>query len=239
MKKVLISAICVLAVLLGILAVDAILTNKSEGNVTQGNYYTDGDVTETQSDTEAETEKSKDKDKNKDKDKDTTERVTKDRNATVNFTMPLYYLEEKYQNDLDAFCKDNNYIACTIDTQAQTFTVTMNALTHDLMLINVGIQSIKNMANVIESEKYPFFKELNKYNDDFSEITVLVDKAAYTAQNNDRESFTAYIAGCGIYYQLYTESNDYSCKVTVKDKDSDEILDTKTYKQNNSGVVSN
>lgn len=214
MKKVLIAAICVLAVLVGIIAVDAIIEKKNEVSVTQVNRYTDGDVQKSE----------------------IVEIPTKDANAQVQFSMPLYYLEEKYKNDLDLFCKDNNYIACTIDEQAQTFTVTMNAMTHDFMLINVGIQSIKNIANSIESEKYPFFKELSKYNDDFSEITVVVEKEGY--QNTDKESFMAYIAGCGIYYQLYTVENDYSCKVIVQDKESGEIIDSKVFRQNNSGVVS-
>ncbi len=216
MKKVLIAAIAVLVILLGVIAVDAVISKKNDATVTQVNKYTDGDVQQTE----------------------VIEIPTKDRNASVQFSMPLYYLEEKYKNDLDLFCKDNNYEACTIDEQAQTFTVTMNALTHDMMLINVGMQSIKNMANSIESEKYPFFKELSKYNDDFSEIAVLVDKAGYTAATTDKEGFMAFIAGCGIYYQLYTVENDYSCKVVIQDKESGDILDAKLFQQNNSGVVS-
>lgn len=214
MKKVLIAAVAVLVILVGIIVVDAIITKKNEVTVTQVNRYTDGDVQQTE----------------------VVELPTKDRNSSVQFSMPLYYLEEKYKNDLDLFCKENNYEACTIDEQAQTFTVTMNALTHDMMLINVGIQAIKNMANSIESEKYPFFKELSEYNDDFSEIKVLVDKAGYTSA--DKEGFMAFIAGCGIYYQLYTTENDYSCKVVIQDKESGEILDAKLFEQNNSGVVS-
>lgn len=216
MKKVLIAAICVLVILVGIIAADAIITKKNEITVTQVNRYTDGDVQVTE----------------------TVEIPTKDRNATVQFTMPLYYLEEKYQNDLDTFCKENGYIACTIDKQAQTYTVTMNAMNHDFMLVSVGIQSIKNIANSIESEKYPFFKELNKYTDDFTEITVLVDAEGYKAEGVDRESFMAYIAGCGIYYQLYTVENEYSCEVTVKDQKTGEVIDAKVFRQNNSGVVS-
>lgn len=215
MKKVLIAAIAVLVILLGIIAVDAIVTKKNGGTVTRIDRYTDGNVQVTE----------------------IVEIPTKDPNASVQFSMPLHYLEEKYRNDLDLFCKDNNYIACTIDEQAQTFTVTMNSMTHDLMLVNVGIQSIKNIANVMESEKYPFFKELGEYKDDFSEITVRVEKEGYNALE-DKNSFMAYIAGCGIYYQLYTTANDYSCKVVVQDAESKEIIDAKLFEQNNSGVVS-
>ncbi len=218
MKKILIAAICVLVLLIGVIAVDAIVSNKEGdgGTFPSVSYYTDGDVRQTT----------------------VVEQPTKDRNAVVQFSMPLHYLEEKYRNDLDLFCKDNNYISCTVDEQAQTFTVTMNALNHDLMLISVGMQSIKNIANVIESETYPFLREIVKYDDIFSEITVAVDKEGYNAATTDKDSFMAFIAGCGIYYQLYTTSNDYSCKVIVQDKESGEVLDAKLFQQNNSGVIS-
>ncbi len=218
MKKILIAAICVLAVLIGIIAVDAIVSNRDKdgGTVPSVSYYTDGDVRQTT----------------------VVEIPTKDRNAQVQFSMPLHYLEDKYRNDLDLFCRENNYIACTVDEQAQTFTVTMNALNHDLMLISVGMQSIKNIANVIESETYPFLKEIVRYDDIFSEITVAVDKEGYNAASTDKDSFMAFIAGCGIYYQLYTTANNYSCKVIVQDKASGEVLDAKLFQQNNSGVIS-
>ena len=218
MKKVLIAAVIVLAVLIGIIAVDAV-KKQNEETVTQVNRYTDGNVQVTE----------------------IVEYPTKDPDATVQFSMPLHYLEEKYRNDLDLFCKENGYIACTIDEQAQIFTVTANALQHDMSLVRIGMQSITNIGNEIESEKYPFFKELGAFGElskyDFSEITVFVDKAGYESAA-DKDSFMAYIAGCGIYYQLYTTSNDYSCKIIVRDVASKEsVLDAKLFEQNNSGVV--
>lgn len=216
MKKVLIAAVCILVVLVGIIAADAIIEKKNEVTVTRVYRYTDGDVQKTE----------------------IVEIPTKDANTQVSFSMPLHYLEEKYRNDPDTFCREHNYISCVIDEQAQIFTVTMNSMTYDFMLINVGLQSIKNISNAIESEKYPFFKELREYNDNFSEITVLVDGAVYKAATPESEAFMAFIAGCGIYYQLYTVENDYECKVVVRDSASKDIIDAKVFKQNNSGVVS-
>lgn len=233
MKKVLIAAICVLVLLVGIIVVDMILTRRTE-NLSQ---VTASDVKPSaEADTEAST--SSDFLDFSTTLPSSTQLVTKDRNAQVQFTMPLFYLEEKYKNDLELFCKENNYIACTVDEQNQTFTVTMNAMTHDFMLSNVGLQSIKNMANVIQSETFPFFKKLVSYNDNFSEITVSVDSSIYKADTTDRESFQAFIAGCGIYYQLYTVENEYSCRVIVTDDESGEIIDVKQFRQNNSGVIS-
>lgn len=215
MKKILIAAICVLGLLIGVIAVDAFISRTPGGTVPVVSQYTDGDVRKTT----------------------VVEVPTGDPEAQVQFSMPLHYLEEKYKNDLDLFCKENNYIACTVDEQAQTFTITMNAFSHDLMLSKIGIQTVKSIGNALDEGKYPFFKEIGAYNENFSEITLIVDGAAYN-DYTDKDSFMAFIAGCGIYYQLYTTSNDYSCKVIVQDKESGDVLDAKLFQQNNSGVIS-
>ena len=217
MKKILIAAICVLALLVGVIVVDAIISNKEGDTVPVVSQYTDGDVRKTT----------------------VVNLPTKDITSTdqVQFSMPLHYLEEKYRNDLDLFCKEHNYISCTIDEATQTFTVTMKASTHDFMLVNIGIQTVGTLGDALDTGKYPFLKKLGGYNDNFSEITVVVDGNAYNAAA-DKESFLAFVAGCGIYYQLYTTSNDYSCKVIVKDDATGEAIDAKLFRQNNSGAVS-
>ena len=41
-----------------------------------------------------------------------------------------------------------------------------------------------------------------------------------------------------VMLEMYQSENDYSCKVIVQDKESGEIIDSKVFRQNNSGVVS-
>ena len=218
MKKILIAAICILALLVGVIAVDAIISNKQDnGTIPVVSQYTDGDVKKTT----------------------VIEVPTKDINSPeqVQFSMPLHYLEEKYRNDLDLFCKEHNYISCTIDEAAQIFTVTMKASTHEFMLKKIGTQTVGTLGDALDTGKYPYFKSFGGYNENFSEITVNVDSNAYTAAS-DKDSFLAFVAGCGIYYQLYTTSNDYSCKVIIQDQETKEVIDAKLFRQNNSGAVS-
>ena len=48
MKKILIAAICILALLVGVIAVDAIISNKQDnGTIPVVSQYTDGDVKKT------------------------------------------------------------------------------------------------------------------------------------------------------------------------------------------------
>lgn len=213
MKKILIAAICVLAVLVGIIAVDAVITgSKKEEGVEIVSHYTDGDVRKT-----------------------TVEIVaTKDRNAQEQFTMPL-----QYKSDFELFCSENkyDYTVVSADEATQTFTVSMRAWDHDMMLTLLGMRTISGICAAMDSKEYPFFKELGGYNDNFSEIIVIVDEAAYSAAA-DTEAFTAFIAAECIYRQFYTMSNDYSCQVIVKGQTSGETIDAQLYRQNNSGVIS-
>lgn len=216
MKKILIVAICVLIFLLGVIAFDKYSESKQAEDtpaVTMVSTYVEGGVEKTT----------------------VVEVSRKDPDALVNFTMPLSLLEEDDRKDLDGFCKKNNYEDCVINEAEKTFTVTMKALTHDFMLTNVGIQVIRNIGKVFDLKAYSYVKELDSYNDDFSEIVLLVDGKEYVEAEN-RERLLSHMGSCGIYYQLYTAENTYVCRVIIKDADSGEIIDAKSFEQDNYGT---
>ena len=218
MKKILIIAICVLIFLLGVIAFDKYSDSKQTedaSTVTVVSTYVEDGVEKT---TVVEVEK-------------------KDPNALVEFTMPLSHLDESDRKDLEKFCKKNNYESCVINEAEETFTVTMKALPHDFMLTNVGIQVIRNIGKVFDVKAYSYVKELESYNDDFSEIVLLVDSEEYVKAEN-RERLLSHMGSCGIYYQLYTVENTYVCRVIIKDADSGEIIDAKSFEQDNYGLKS-
>ena len=215
MKKVLIIAVAILVILIGIIVADEFNKKEEAGTVTYVSEYYDNGTQQTT----------------------VVEVSVKDPDAPVSFTMPISHLDEKDRKDLDAFCKKNNYDSCVINPDKKTFTVTMKAMTHDFMLTNVGIQVIKSVTSVFDSKEYPFVKQLGDYNDNFSEITLLVDKEAYVESNN-KEDLLAHVASCGIYYQLFTVENDYKCLVMIKDVETKELLDAQSYEQDNYGLKS-
>ncbi len=220
MKKVLILAICVLVILVGIIAFDKLgERNESQEEapsvITQVSTYIDDGVEKTT----------------------VIEIPTKDPNALVNFTMPLSHLPDGARDDLKKFCAENNYENCVINESDKTFTVTMKALTHDFMLTNVGLRVIRNIAKAFDVKSYSYVKDIDSYNDNFSEITLLVDGEKYVQAKN-REKLLAHVGSCGIYYQLYTPENTYTCRVIIKDEASGEIIDAKSFEQDNYGLKS-
>ncbi len=155
-------------------------------------------------------------------------------NDIVTIVMPLGMIPAEYQVDTDAYCEKNGFEACTIDFKTQTASLTMDKSKHKFFLADIGMTVIRNIASSFESEQYPYFKNLGEYNEDFSEITVLVDGKGYMADST-RSFLTYYVGECGLYYQNFTEKTEYICKVIVKDEASGEILDARSYAQDNTG----
>ena len=165
----------------------------------------------------------------------TLENGTKNPDKLVKITLPLSYYDASNQCDISGFFQKSSYESCKVNQSKRTFTVTMKSITHDFMLSNVGLQTMKSLADLIDSGKYPYMKAFGKYNADFSEIEFLVDAKKYKAATDTDELLT-YIASCGVFYQLYTTEDKYECKVTISSEKSGKLLDEFTVKQSNSDL---
>lgn len=215
MKKVLIIAVIILVVLVGIIVADEANKKEEAETITYvSTYYENGKEQTT-----------------------VVEAPTKDADAPVQFTMPLSYLDEKDRKDLDAYCKKNGYDSCVIDKEKKTFTVTMKSITHDFMLTRIGVQVMKSITSAFDSKEYPFVKEFGGYNENFSEITLLVDKDGYV-KSDKKEELLQHVASSGIYYQLFTTENEYKCLVMIKDIETKTLIDQQTFEQDNYGLKS-
>lgn len=160
---------------------------------------------------------------------------TKNPDKLVKITLPLSFYDEKNQGDTDGFINKGNYEKIKVDEKDGTFTVTMKALTHDLMLSGVGLQVIKSIVTLLDNEDYPYVKQLGNYNSDFSEIELLVDAKEYKAAKNSGD-IAPFVAGCGIFYQMYSTENSYRCKVIIKSVKSGKVIDEYYAEQNNSNM---
>ena len=157
---------------------------------------------------------------------------TKDPEKLVKITMPLSMYDAENQCDTGGFFKKSSYEKCEVNKSQKTFTVTVKSITHDFMLSNVGLQVIKALGYMLDSGDYPYIKQLGNYNSDFSEIEIIVDATGYRL-SSDAKGALEFVADCGIYYQLYTTQNSYSCKVTAKDIETGKVIDEITAKKNN------
>lgn len=215
MKKVLILAVAVLVILIGIIVADEFNKKEEDSTFTYVSTY-----------------------KENGEEKTTVVEISKkDPYELIQFTMPLSHLDKSDRKDLDTFCKNNNYKSCVINEEDKTFTVTMEAMTHDFMLTKIGMQVIRSVTSVFDSKEYPFVKELGDYNDNFSEITLYVTKEDY-AKSTNKDELLQHVASCGIYYQLFTTENQYKCLVMIKDAETKEIIDAQTFEQDNYGLKS-
>ncbi|MGN0448204.1 MAG: hypothetical protein ACI4GC_06615 [Acutalibacteraceae bacterium] len=152
----------------------------------------------------------------------------------VSITMHLSKLDKKYYDDTSAYCEINGFKSCTVDKENSLFTVTMEKSRHKFFLYEVGRTVVKNISDFIDSDTFPYFKNFKDYNEDFSRISLYVDKEGY---NEDKMHSTLlyYVGECCMFYQNYTEKNEYSCKITVIDQTSGEIIDARSYRQDNTG----
>lgn len=219
MKKILIAAMCVLAVLVAVIAVSK--AKKPDSNTTT-----------TVSSTETAETTTKKADKNNEDKNDSTQIVTKDPNKLVRITMPLSYYDAKNECDTEGFFDKSSYESCKVNKKDKTFTITIKSLPHDFMLTNVGLQVIKTLASFIGSEDYPYVKGLGKYNSNFSEIEIIVNKNGFNSSGS-KDSLVSFVASCGIFYQLYTTENDYECTVIIKSEESDKVLKKETVRMDN------
>lgn len=161
---------------------------------------------------------------------------TKNPNKLVKITLPLSYYDAAAKADTNGFINKGNYQKIEINKKDKTFTATMKSLTYDLMLSNVGLQVIKNIAGLLDNEKdYPYIKDLGEYSRDFSQIELIVDKKLYNEADN-AESIGPFVAGCGIFYQMYSTENSYSCTVTIVSEEDNEVLDRYSAQADNSSA---
>ena len=146
---------------------------------------------------------------------------------TVKIVLPLAVIDEKYQNDLDAYCDEYGYLSAKLNKSSQTVTVKMNKFSHELLLVQIGTKVIQAIYEVEESGDFPCDDKIEKVDtENFREVIVDVNREEYEKEGN----MCAYIIGQScLLYQLYTESTDYKCDVVVVDSETNEIIETQTY----------
>ncbi len=160
---------------------------------------------------------------------------TTDPDTQITVTVPGSYItfltatQEKYKDNLQLFCDDNGFLSYSSDEESGKVTFTMTAFTYNGMISKKGFALINTIGKLMESETYPYFKNLGDYNENFSYIELTVDKKGY-----ERDEFStqlpAYIADiCMHNYQLFTTTADYSCTVKVIDEATGKAISEKTY----------
>lgn len=145
---------------------------------------------------------------------------------TVKITIPLALLEEKYQKDIKLYCSERGYKKAKINRMSGTVTITMQALSHKLLLTDIGMTVIGAIYDVAGSKDYPYIKEIVSIDEEnFRSVVYSVDAKKY-----QKGSLASYMmAQSCLLYQLYTVDPEYRVDITVVDKKTGKTIETVTY----------
>ncbi len=173
------------------------------------------------------------KEENTSKDNEPTEQ-TKDEKIDVNkgllnveITLPASMFEGE---DIDKVIADAKAegVKEVIQNEDGSLTYKMSKAEHKKMMEEMKTSILEKIEDMKTSEDYVSIKDVT-YNKDFTEFTLVVDKAAY---ENSMDGFAVFGLGIsGAYYQLFNGVNeeDYNVTITVKDQATDEVLGKTVY----------
>lgn len=147
----------------------------------------------------------------------------------VTVTINAATLSPAELSDLEKFAKDNGFESATYNKRKGVVEVKLGSLEHDKLTYSLGVTVIRNVYAMIESEQYPYIKDIRR-NDIFSDMTVLVSKKAYE-KANAADEISDFIGNCCLVYLKYEDMKeaDKVCNVTIKDVKSGAVLSEKTY----------
>lgn len=151
----------------------------------------------------------------------------------VKITIPLAVIDEKYHDDMDAYCADHGYLKAKVNKRAETVTITMKAFTHEFLLTEIGTKVIGSLYEIADSKDFPYINEIESFDkNNFRSVVYSVDAEKYS-----KGSAASYMmAQSCLLYQLYTADDDYRVDITVIDKDTGETIETVTY--TDKGIIS-
>ena len=129
---------------------------------------------------------------------------------------------------LDKFVKDKGYESAELSWNKKNVKIRLRALSYDIYLMKEGISTISAICEIIESKDYPYVVNLGEYEDDFSFVTILVNKKKFKKVNNADALFT-YVSNCCAYYLLQDNDSPNEYKIEICDENTGEVLDSRTF----------
>lgn len=109
-----------------------------------------------------------------------------------------------------------------------SLTYKMSKAKHKEMMKEMKANIAKSVEETKKSDDYTSIKDIT-YNDNFSEFTLVVDKAKY---ENSMDGFAAIGLGMsGMMYQLYNgvDPDKYKVTINIKDQATNKVFDTLVY----------
>lgn len=151
----------------------------------------------------------------KEKEEQTEQAVEVDKNLlSVEVTIPMSYFEGEDINTVIAEVEKEGVEVTKNGEESVTYR--MSKSQHKAMMEDMEKEVLSTIEDIKTSGEYPSIMDVT-HNKDFSEFTLVVDKAAY---QNSYDGFAVLALGLsGSFYQLYNGANTADLKVTISAKD--------------------
>ena len=149
--------------------------------------------------------------------------TTDEKLLTVDITLPALFFENQKDFDPSTYAQENNYISAKKNDDGSV-TVTMSKQRHATLLEDTAKQLEDSFAELIGGADTSYIKDI-QYNKDFTEIIMLVDKAAY------EKAFDLTPLGMAISSAMYQSllEQEFSLLVKIVDEATGEIIKTQSY----------
>ena len=150
---------------------------------------------------------------------------TDEKLLSVDITLPASMFEGQDMTnfDADAYADEQGFSSAKVNEDG-SITVTMTKAKHKEILEEMATSLDANFAEFVNGESTPYIKEIT-HNDDFTTVTMKVDKAAYEGAFD----FTPLaIAMSAAMYQAFIET-EYHVEISIVDVATGEKINSITY----------
>lgn len=145
----------------------------------------------------------------------------------VEITLPASMFEGQDAETVIAEAKEEG-VDKVVSNNDGSFTYKMSKAKHKELLEDMKATVLEGIEETKSSENFASVEDVT-YNKDFTEFTMIVDKAKF---ENSFDGFAAMGLGIsGLYYQMFNgvKEDDVKATITIEDKDSGETIDTVVY----------
>jgi len=150
---------------------------------------------------------------------------TDEKLLSVDITLPASMFEGQDMSsfDADAYADEQGFSSAKVNDDG-SITVTMTKAKHTEMLDEMATSLDTTFAEFVNGEDTAYIKEIT-HNDDFTTVTMKVDKAAY----ENAFDFTPLAIGMSVaMYQAFTET-EYHVEINIVDATTGETINSITY----------
>lgn len=141
--------------------------------------------------------------------------------SDISFTLSASYSQGQTQDDLDAYCKEQNFTSAILNADG-SITYTMPAARHEALLEEVRNTIVTTVDGLVGTEEYPNLVSV-EYDDNLTEFTVTTKS---TEPDIDEVFLPMLLVKYGELYHIYQNLTVDNIVVTFVNADSGEVIHT-------------